>query len=342
MRRCMTCLLLCTLLITGIAPRAWASTISVLRPGDQGTAVEALQRELQKKGYYTYPEITGYYGAETELAIILFQNESSLGRDGVAGKYTLRALFGKQLESVMRGATLISADFDIRERAAQEEHSSPADTASDVMKNGMMGEDVRMLQERLVALGYLNAADGEFGNATEAAVRTFQTASGLKSDGEAGPKTLSALQAEDAVTAAVYASRTNGGSPSASGGKGQAIADYARQFKGYRYIYGTAGPNTFDCSGLVLYVYRQFGITLPHTSRLQGEMGTWVDINNLQAGDLVFFDTIAGNGLRYDHVGIYLSGGQFIQAASSRSGVIISSLLSGYYRNTFVCGRRLL
>ena len=338
----MTCLLLCALLITGITPFASAGTISVLRPGDQGTAVEALQRELQKKGYYTYPEITGYYGAETELAIVHFQKESTLGRDGVAGEYTLRALFGRQLESVMQGATLESAGFDISEIAAHEEQNRTNDEATDVLKNGMLGESVRIVQARLVALGYLNGADGEFGNATESAVRTFQTASGLTSDGEVGPKTLTALQAEDAITAAVYAGSLNNGGSGASGGTGQAIADYARQFQGHRYIYGTAGPNTFDCSGLVVYVYRQFGMTLPHTSRLQGEMGQRIDLNNLQAGDLVFFDTVAGNGLVYDHVGIYLSGGQFIQAASSRSGVIISSLYSGYYRNTFVCGRRLL
>jgi cell wall-associated NlpC family hydrolase len=339
------------------------ASITAMRPGDEGTAVELLQQALQDKGYYSYPQITGYYGAETEVAVTNFQLHAKLGRDGVAGKYTLRALFGSSLESVMKNASLQPGSPSLAEAAQREEASAhidsaptisaptisvPAPTANNVvynsdttvLKNGMKGEAVLAVQRRLVSLGYLSSADGDFGSQTEQALRRFQSASGILSDGEAGPITVAALSARDAIPYALVASKVSSGS---GGAKGAAIVEYAKQFLGVKYVYATAGPNTFDCSGLTLYVYKNFGISLPHTSRLQGEMGTYLTKDDLQIGDLVFFDTVVGNGLQYDHVGIYIADGSFIHAASGSAGkVTISSLSSGYYQNTFVCGRRLL
>jgi cell wall-associated NlpC family hydrolase len=333
---------------------AWAQTIAAIRPGDEGTAVEVLQTELQRRGYYTYPDITGYYGAETELAVQLFQGKSSLGRDGVAGKYTLQALFGRSLESVLAGTTLIPGNVTTvsLSKSAEKEEISQEDTKdssvveaknlqSEVLRAGMTGGDVRALQERLVALGYLDAADGDFGSDTERAVKVFQTASGLGADGQAGVKTLAALTAVDAPPH--FAVPAPASDPTPSSTKGELAVAYAREMMGKPYVYGTAGPDTFDCSGLVKYVYQRLGVSLPHTSRLQGDMGTYLSIDQLRTGDLVFFDTIAGNGIRYDHVGIYISSGQFIHASSGSVGkVTVSSLTSGYYRNTFICGRRML
>ena len=121
------------------------------------------------------------------------------------------------------------------------------------------------------------------------------------------------------------------------------IVETAKQFLGTRYVYGGASPSGFDCSGFTMYVYKQFGYSLPHTAtgQWQSGLGTKVySIGALQAGDLVFFNDPSRNaGKACSHAGIYIGGGQFIHSSSSKSnGVIISDLTSGYYNTYFVGG----
>ena len=124
---------------------------------------------------------------------------------------------------------------------------------------------------------------------------------------------------------------------------GSGIVDTAMKHLGTRYSYGGASPSGFDCSGFTMYVYSQHGYSLPHsaTSQWQSGKGTRVySISALQPGDLVFFNDPSRNaGKACSHAGIYVGGGQFIHASSSRSnGVIHSTLLSGYYNTYFVGG----
>ena len=124
---------------------------------------------------------------------------------------------------------------------------------------------------------------------------------------------------------------------------GSSIVDTARQYLGTRYVYGGASPSGFDCSGFTMYVYQQFGYSLPHTAtgQWQSGIGTKVwSIGALQPGDLVFFNDPSRNaGKACSHAGIYIGNGQFIHSSSSRSnGVIISDLTSGYYNTYFVGG----
>lgn len=121
------------------------------------------------------------------------------------------------------------------------------------------------------------------------------------------------------------------------------IVDYAKQYLGTRYSYGGSSPSGFDCSGFTMYIYQQFGYSLPHsaTSQWQSGIGTRVySISELQPGDLVFFNDPSRNaGKACSHAGIYIGNGQHIHASSSRSqGVIISDLTSGYYNQYFVGG----
>ena len=121
------------------------------------------------------------------------------------------------------------------------------------------------------------------------------------------------------------------------------IISFAKQYLGTRYSYGGASPSGFDCSGFTMYVYKQFGYSLPHTAtgQWQSGIGTKVySIGALQAGDLVFFNDPSRNaGKACSHAGIYIGGGQFIHSSSSKSnGAIISDLTSGYYNTYFVGG----
>lgn len=130
---------------------------------------------------------------------------------------------------------------------------------------------------------------------------------------------------------------------SSSSSSGSAIVDTAKSYLGVRYVYGGASPSGFDCSGFTMYVYQQFGYSLPHTAtgQWQSGLGTRVwSIGALQPGDLVFFNDPSRNaGKACSHAGIYIGNGQFVHSSSSRSqGVIISDLTSGYYYNYFVGG----
>ena len=111
------------------------------------------------------------------------------------------------------------------------------------------------------------------------------------------------------------------------------VVGIAMRYLGVPYVWGGASPRGFDCSGLVMYVFAQIGVSLPHSSYAQFGMGTPVSLSQLQPGDLVFF---AGAS----HVGIYIGGGQFIHAPHTGDVVKISSL-SGWYSATFAGGRRI-
>ena len=121
------------------------------------------------------------------------------------------------------------------------------------------------------------------------------------------------------------------------------IVATAKQYLGVRYVYGGASPSGFDCSGFTMYIYKQYGYSLPHTAtgQWQSGLGTRIwGISALQPGDLVFFNDPARNaGKACSHAGIYIGNGQFIHSSSSSSGgVIISDLTSGYYNTYFVSG----
>ena len=128
-----------------------------------------------------------------------------------------------------------------------------------------------------------------------------------------------------------------------SAASGSGIVSTAMQHLGTRYVYGGASPKGFDCSGFTMYVYSQHSYSLPHTAtgQWQSGLGSRVySIGELQPGNLVFFNDPSRNaGKACSHAGIYVGGGQFIHASSSRSrGVIISDLTSGYYNTYFVGG----
>ena len=117
--------------------------------------------------------------------------------------------------------------------------------------------------------------------------------------------------------------------PSKYGG----VVGIAMQYLGTPYVYGGASPSGFDCSGFVMYVFAQIGVSLPHNAAAQYGYGMPVSRDQLQPGDLVFF-----NGLGHD--GIYIGGGQFIHSPHTGDVVKISSI-SGWYSSTWVGARRL-
>jgi peptidoglycan DL-endopeptidase LytE len=107
---------------------------------------------------------------------------------------------------------------------------------------------------------------------------------------------------------------------------------------GARYVWGASRPGAFDCSGFTMYVMRQVGVSLPHSSSAQFRMGRSVSRSNLQAGDLVFF-SLGTRGV-VGHVGVYIGNGRMIHASTPSTGVIVSSLSERYYASRYLGARR--
>ena len=109
---------------------------------------------------------------------------------------------------------------------------------------------------------------------------------------------------------------------SSGGGKGQDIANYACKFIGNPYVAGgTSLTNGADCSGLVMSVYKNFGINLPRSSYSQSTVGKGVSYSDARPGDVIYYG---------GHVGIYIGNGQIVHASTERTGIKITSAT---YRN---------
>ena len=132
-------------------------------------------------------------------------------------------------------------------------------------------------------------------------------------------------------------SRGNGGGGS---GGGDSIASFAMQYVGYPYAYAGEGPYAFDCSGFTKFVIQNtLGMDITHDMFTQINMGQSVGMNDLQAGDLVFFANTFRPGL--SHTGVYSGGGRFVHAENESTGVIVSDLNSDYYGSRWAGGTRL-
>lgn len=106
--------------------------------------------------------------------------------------------------------------------------------------------------------------------------------------------------------------------PPSGSASGQAVVDFALQFVGNPYVYGgTSLTNGADCSGFVMSVYNNFGVSLPHSSAADRNVGATVNgLENAQPGDIICCS---------GHVGIYVGNGQIVHASTSRTGIIVSN-----------------
>jgi cell wall-associated NlpC family hydrolase len=120
----------------------------------------------------------------------------------------------------------------------------------------------------------------------------------------------------------------------------QNLAETARRYLGVPYLFGGTTDKGFDCSGLVMAVYRLNGLRLPRSSREQYAEGSPVAKEELRKGDLVFFAT-GGSG-RISHVGMYIGGGAFIHAPSHGRTICTDLLSEAYYRDRYVGARSYL
>ncbi|WP_210495832.1 peptidoglycan-binding protein [Patulibacter sp. SYSU D01012] len=279
----------------------------LLKRGDSGSAVRALQRALGVAA-------DGEFGAATAKAVRAFQRAHGLQADGVVGALTAAAL------GTGTGTGTAKASS-----AAKARGSSASAKGADV---DLSAATIRRIQR---ALGV--SADGTWGPQTRKALRAHQRAHGLEVDGIPGPRTLASLGVS---ATGAHASTADDGDAGTSTGTGAGAAIAAARTKiGAPYASGATGPSSFDCSGLTQWAMRKAGVSLPRTSFAQYGVGSSVSKGAVQAGDLVFFST-AGAGA--SHVGIATGPSTAISATSH--GVMEHSFTSGYWSQHYVGARR--
>jgi peptidoglycan DL-endopeptidase CwlO len=266
--------------------------------GSRGAAVTALQSELGLT-----PD--GVFGPQTQRAVIRFQRAHGVPATGLVGPLTRAALGGSSNGT-----------------------GTPTSTSTSTSPVTASAAQVKAMQ---TALGV--AADGVIGPQTRAALRSFESSHGLPADGQPDSATMKALGVDATSNDTTTPSTTTAPAPSS---KSQSAVAAALSKVGAPYSYGAVGPSSFDCSGLVMWAERQAGVSVPHSSYAQYGMGSAVPASQIQAGDLVFFNT-AGSGA--SDVGIATSSTTAVSATTH--GVMTHPIRSGYWGEHFVGARRL-
>lgn len=306
-----------------------AAAMPTLRIGARGEAVAELQRQLQAAGFSPGP-VDGWFGAQTQAAVRQFQASRGIAVDGWVGPQTWGEL--------------------------QDGSTAPAPPAGRLAR-GASGAQVRELQQLLQTAGYYHAnIGGNFGPLTDAAVRSFQRDHGLVVDGWAGPQTMAALRqavqgggtpppATPPVTGApnarVQAALDFGlsqlGTPYVGGGSPFRFGDPGNgkwyQMPGQNAYLSPEGVRGFDCSGLVVAMYRQAGVDLnargiANTRTMEASLSA-VPKDQLQPGDLL----VKGGS----HVVIYLGDGKVLESTPPSTRI---SDASTFLNNPDYVGRR--
>ena len=228
------CLMIVVVMAVLACSPAYALKSSTLCRGSKGEKVRQLQQALINYGYLS-GSADGKFGPMTEQAVIQFQKANNLTADGLAGTKTLALLLGGTASSTTQSSSASSSQSSSAASSSSSSSSTASSSASSApaasssssvglfggdystIRIGDRGSRVKVMQQALISLKYLSGkADGIFGNQTLNAVYVFQSRSGLKQDGLAGKKTLTALEAavSSGTTATSASTATQASAPS--------------------------------------------------------------------------------------------------------------------------------
>lgn len=194
-------------------------------------------------------------------------------------------------------------------------------------------------QQRAELLAQQQAAQQRAEAAAKLALATQAAAERVAQSRVVRPAATQPVAASAPVTSSGGGSPSGGGAPSggsqpapvqAGGNAGQIALQAAETQRGKPYVYGAAGPDSYDCSGLVMWAFARAGISLPHSAAAQYGYGTHVSVSQLQPGDIVFYN----EGGTIGHDGIYVGGGRMIDANHTGGWVDIRGLYSGLIGGT--------
>lgn len=182
-------------------PSSTSSGSSTLKMGSTGSDVKRLQQRLKDLGYLT-GSADGDFGAATEQAVRDFQAANGLSVDGKAGTRTIEKLYSSSAKKKTSSSSSSSSSSGSSSSSSSASSSYTNGKTDIYLQLGSSGSQVKILQNRLIVLGYLSGtADGEFAETTQAAVIAFQERNSIYADGIAGPTTLTKLYSDSAKKA---------------------------------------------------------------------------------------------------------------------------------------------
>ncbi|MGN0755171.1 MAG: peptidoglycan-binding protein [Aristaeellaceae bacterium] len=231
------------------SPTPGATPSRTLRYGDSGEDVKLIQNRLIALNYLS-GTASGVFDSTTLTAVRAFQKAHALTVDGVAGTNTYKKLF---------------SDSAIPAASTPTPSPSPTSgaTPSRTLRYGYTGEDVKLLQNRLIELGYLKGtADGTFGTTTQTAVKAFQKANGLTVDGVAGTNTYKKLFSDSAIEAIPEEEELIPTRTLTIGDSGDDVKSVQRRLKALSYLTGTADGQYGATTAAAMKAFQQMnGLT---------------------------------------------------------------------------------
>jgi cell wall-associated NlpC family hydrolase len=257
-------------------------------------------------------------GSDSGLAVLL----GSASLDDMLSRMDAVDRVSQQDSLVLRQVAHFRREVQLRQRRLQHAHSEQVQVVAE--RQAARSSIESQLGQRRALLGSIR---GEIAHLQE---QEREQQAALQRQLQSQVATQQATASETVLSQTVTAQPTTTIAPPARYG---GVVGIAMRYLGTPYVWGGASPGGFDCSGFVMYVYSQIGVSLPHSSYAQYGYGSSVSRGDLQPGDLVFFDGLG-------HVGIYVGGGSFIHAPHTGDVVKVSSM-TGWYASAFVGARRL-
>lgn len=273
----------------------------------EADAVEAQQQRAALDGRIRQLARSAYTNGGTTLTQLDVLLTSDSADDLVSAMGTLDAIAGRTTAAVSEVAEASSRAEDSRTDARDARERAEQSV-----------EDIEARQKDLEA----RIADYQ---RQYAALDAQQRALVELAHGDSQPVRASRSTERTAPAPTAAAAPAPSGVPAPSGAA-QVAVDTALAQVGDRYVYGAGGPDAFDCSGLTSFAYRAAGVSLPHSSRSQSQMGRSVSRGELQPGDLIFFYSPVS------HVGMYIGNGQMVHASTSSQPVKVANVdsMPGY------------
>ena len=342
---------------------------ATLKKHDKSEAVTTLQYRLMELGYLDIDEPTNYFGTSTESAIILFQRQHDLKQDGVAGNETQTILFSDEAEKycLKEGAEgqdvkalqeqLVDLGY-MSEKEVDRVYGPVTVAAVEAFQkrnglhvDGLAGEKTlellysdeakmsREMQKQLEAEAKKTPEPTKKPTATPTKKPTAKPTATKK-----GTKTTAKTKATAKTTVKKTATPKPTPKPTPTPKKDQRLEKFisaANSKLGCEYVLGARGPNKFDCSGFVYWCLKQAGVSGTRLNAagysLKSGWKKIESINSLKRGDILFFRSDTNKSV--NHCGIYVGGGNMIDA-SSGNGKVVKRALSAYWKRNFVCARR--